>query len=52
MDGCITIAGWILLVVGLCLSVGVFNKRHGRLRLIGLAAVAVGVGLAFWLVAL
>ena len=45
MDGCITIAGWILLIVGIILCVVGYNT------LIGIAAVAVGVGLTFWLAA-
>lgn len=51
MDGCITIAGWILLIVGIILCIVGYNTLNGLLLLIGMAAVAVGVGLAFWLVA-
>lgn len=52
MDGCITIAGWILLIVGIILCVVGYNTLNGLLLLIGIAAVAVGVGLTFWLAAL
>lgn len=52
MDGCITIAGWILLIVGIILGVVGYNSLNGLLLLIGIAAVAVGVGLTFWLAAL
>lgn len=52
MDRCITIAGWILLIVGIILCVVGYNSLNGLLLLIGIAAVAVGVGLTFWLAAL
>lgn len=48
MDGCITIAGWILLIVGIILCVVGYNTLNGLLLLIGIAAV---VGLTFWLAA-
>lgn len=51
MDGCITKAGWILLIVGIILCVVDYNTLNGQLLLIGIAAVAVGVGLTFWLAA-
>ena len=51
MDGCITIAGWILLIVGIILCVVGYNTLNGLLLLIGIAAVAVGVGLTFWVAA-
>lgn len=51
MDGCITIAGWILLIVGIILCVVGYNTLNGLPLLIGIAAVAVGVGLTFWLAA-
>lgn len=51
MDGCITIAGWLLLIVGIILCVVGYNTLNGLLLLIGIAAVAVGVGLTFWLAA-
>ena len=51
MDGCITIAGWILIIVGIILCVVGYNTLNGLLLLIGIAAVAVGVGLTFWLAA-
>ena len=51
MDGCITIAGWILLIVGIILCVVGYNTLNGLLLLIGIAAVAVGVGLTFLLAA-
>lgn len=47
MDGCITIAGLILLIVGIILCVVGYNTLNGLLLLIGIAAVAVGVGLTF-----
>ncbi len=51
IDGCITIAGWILLIVGIILCIVGYNTLNGLLLLIGIAAVAVGVGLTFWLAA-
>lgn len=51
MDGCITIAGWILLIVGIILCIVGYNTLNGLLLLIGIAAVAVGVGLTFWVAA-
>lgn len=51
LDGCITISGWILLIVGIILCIVGYNTLNGLLLLIGIAAVAVGVGLTFWLAA-
>ena len=36
MDGCITIAGWILLIVGIILCVVGYNTLNGQLLLIGI----------------
>ena len=47
MDGCITIAGWILLIVGIILCVVGYNTLNGLLLLIGIAAVIVAFSIAW-----